>query len=442
MICGGQRDGASVNGNAAKRLKFAFSLWYDLICIPHTLSLTGDHVELTTLNAFMVHWIALVSPAGAANALWRRMTGYAPRSFSKTRWHSRTECALDTFKRQQYLPEFMSRLQKEGIGDAHTKAMVMIVKEELPQLILEMAALKDIGTKIVELTFLLEGDKLEILLAYNAVQAFLVYGESLADPARNGGLLPSTDAELVKLKAIKVGQTVQRDVQSKLRGGKEVHHGTITSVGDDEVRVDWTGSRPSTRSGDATETMTRNEVQALLDAYCDERRAELVNAFKPALVYLRERIEGNCIDIFSLEGTMLFCKLVRVFDPSWLATNLLCFDDEYVKNLCELAPFGPLYDRLRKEAAAYRAAVADCVIDSTDANTFTEGVLQWWRVNGPKIPAWAEGARICFAFRSNSAAAERIFSLLKSMFTPQQAGALMDTVEGSLMMRHNGRGKA
>eukprot|EP00966_Prymnesium_polylepis_P168923 3905412-Prymnesium_polylepis.1 len=34
-----------------------------------------------------------------------------------------------------------------------------------------------------------------------------------------------------------------------------------------------------------------------------------------------------------------------------------------------------------------------------------------------KFPAWAEAARIVFSFTSNSAAAERVFSLLKIFFT-------------------------
>ena len=99
-----------------------------------------------------------------------------------------------------------------------------------------------------------------------------------------------------------------------------------------------------------------------------------------------------------------------------------------------------LTSRLLAQAPAYRAAViAGCEINRSDINQFTEGVLAWWRVHGSKFSAWAEAARIAFAFKPSSTQTERIFSMLKAMFTPQQATALMDTVQGSLMMRHNWR---
>ena len=60
--------------------------------------------------------------------------------------------------------------------------------------------------------------------------------------------------------------------------------------------------------------------------------------------------------------------------------------------------------------------------------------------NSSKFPAWAEAARIVFAFSPNSAAAERIFSLLKVMFGDQQMTALVaDIIETALMLRYNKR---
>ena len=59
--------------------------------------------------------------------------------------------------------------------------------------------------------------------------------------------------------------------------------------------------------------------------------------------------------------------------------------------------------------------------------------------NSSKFPAWAEAARIVFAFSPNSAAAERIFSLLKVMFGDQQMTALADIIQTALMLRYNKR---
>ena len=56
----------------------------------------------------------------------------------------------------------------------------------------------------------------------------------------------------------------------------------------------------------------------------------------------------------------------------------------------------------------------------------SEGVLHWWKVHSSKFPAWAEAARIVFALTPNSAAAERVFSMLKTMFGDQATTALAE----------------
>eukprot|EP00966_Prymnesium_polylepis_P053146 1229983-Prymnesium_polylepis.1 len=74
---------------------------------------------------------------------------------------------------------------------------------------------------------------------------------------------------------------------------------------------------------------------------------------------------------------------------------------------------------LLRELPAYLAASQGVVIDHSEGkedHSFTNQVLHWWAVNGSKFPAWAKAAQIIFAFTPNSAAAERVFSLLKSMF--------------------------
>ncbi|EOD11037.1 hypothetical protein EMIHUDRAFT_470932 [Emiliania huxleyi CCMP1516] len=55
------------------------------------------------------------------------------------------------------------------------------------------------------------------------------------------------------------------------------------------------------------------------------------------------------------------------------------------------------------------------------------------------VRAWAEAAQIIFAFTPNSAAAERVFSMLKSMFGDQQMETLADIIQTALMLRINER---
>ena len=68
--------------------------------------------------------------------------------------------------------------------------------------------------------------------------------------------------------------------------------------------------------------------------------------------------------------------------------------------------------------------------------------IEWTRVtgkHGTTIPAWAKAARIAFAFSPNSAACERVFSLLAVMFGETQASALADYLEAALMLAYNDR---
>ena len=68
-----------------------------------------------------------------------------------------------------------------------------------------------------------------------------------------------------------------------------------------------------------------------------------------------------------------------------------------------------------RELPAYLTAVAGVAIDHSEGkedHSFTNEILLWWEVNGAKFPAWAEAAQIVFAFTPNSAAAERVFSVL------------------------------
>ena len=77
--------------------------------------------------------------------------------------------------------------------------------------------------------------------------------------------------------------------------------------------------------------------------------------------------------------------------------------------------------------------------EGKESHAFTEQVLHWWAVNGSKFPAWTEAAQIIFAFTPNSAAAERVFSLLKAMFGDQQMETLADIIQTALMLRINKR---
>ena len=91
------------------------------------------------------------------------------------------------------------------------------------------------------------------------------------------------------------------------------------------------------------------------------------------------------------------------------------------------------------ELSDYLAAAAGASFDHGDVQAFTEAMLLWWRNHKAELPAWSKAARIMFALTPNSAACERVFSLLKNMFSDEQRRCLGDMLQGSLMLRYNGR---
>ena len=76
-----------------------------------------------------------------------------------------------------------------------------------------------------------------------------------------------------------------------------------------------------------------------------------------------------------------------------------------------------------------------------DVEQFTKDVLvlSFWANHGKEFPTWAHAMQIVGSFTPNSAAAERVFSMLKLMFGDTQMSALADMIQAALMLRYNKR---
>ena len=119
-------------------------------------------------------------------------------------------------------------------------------------------------------------------------------------------------------------------------------------------------------------------------------------------------------------------------------------DANYVDALRTIDPLveHDLIDKMKAELPFYLSACssASLVVDHGDVKEFTTKVLKWWALaDKSKFPAWAVAARIVFSFTPNSAACERVFSLLKFMFGDQQWAALGDYIQAALMPKYNER---
>ena len=83
---------------------------------------------------------------------------------------------------------------------------------------------------------------------------------------------------------------------------------------------------------------------------------------------------------------------------------------------------------LKAELPDYIARAADTSADFP--------VLDWWKQNGSALPSWAGAAKKILLLQP-SAAAERVFSILKCSFGEQQDNSLQDYIESSLMLQYN-----
>ena len=133
----------------------------------------------------------------------------------------------------------------------------------------------------------------------------------------------------------------------------------------------------------------------------------------------------------STQGTLSAFKAARYFSPQKIndiQPNAAAIDS------LKAFPFlnsEAILDGLKGELSSYLAKVSD--IDSSI------DILQWWRQNESGLPCWAAAARKVLLVQPSSAASERVFSLLKASFNPQQQSSLQDYIEASLMLQYNER---
>jgi len=139
----------------------------------------------------------------------------------------------------------------------------------------------------------------------------------------------------------------------------------------------------------------------------------------------------------------LICELLQLFDPSFIEENDITA--AHVARLEVVVPLGArpvLMAELQRDLNLYVAASAGFTIDHGDVGDFTAGILTWWKNHATEVGAWSEGAKIAFAMATNSAGAERAFSMLKTLFGSNQHSALADFIRGSMMLHYNNSKRA
>ena len=142
------------------------------------------------------------------------------------------------------------------------------------------------------------------------------------------------------------------------------------------------------------------------------------NCTKPGLDYFKQQLQT------SLKDPMEAFKATRFFSTHKI--SLLCPSAADIDTLSSF-PFlksERLLSSLKSELPAY-IAKGDGVDSEIDC-------LKWWSECQTTLPNWAAAAKKVLVAQPSSAAAESVFSLLKSAFDCQQYSSLKDYIESSL----------
>ncbi|KAK3252667.1 hypothetical protein CYMTET_38048 [Cymbomonas tetramitiformis] len=244
---------------------------------------------------------------------------------------------------------------------------------------------------MLKTTYALEGDRLEILLAYCRVEALRSYGRQLQEYAESAGLLPTLDVILARLVTPAVGMAVQ-----KAFPGHGMFTGYITMV-DKEDPEHWIYHIKY--EDDDSETMDAEELLPLSRTAMHKWREYAVEELKAAYAYLENRLLGICDSSYDCSHTYLVFELAQLFDPSFVSENAAKIDSAWVKRLASVIPLaraqsGNLLKEMQAELSTYLSLTKGFTCEHENIDVFTTNVLSWWKNNGKSLPAWSCGARI------------------------------------------------
>ena len=144
---------------------------------------------------------------------------------------------------------------------------------------------------------------------------------------------------------------------------------------------------------------------------------------KPGLQYFLEKFLGE------LSGSVAAFKAARFFLPQKVVELK---PDAAAVDLLQAFPFlnkASVLGNLKSELPSYLAKAADTSADMDP--------LDWWRNHSADLPYWSAASADVLLVQPSSAAAERVFSLLKASFGPQQDTTLNDYIQTSLMLQYN-----
>jgi hypothetical protein len=293
---------------------------------------------------------------------------------SNVRWHSEFEQGEQIMLHYQQLAPFMAECEQKGIASETMKGMRAIVTADGQTLRLEVAASVDVFKPFVALTFLLEGDGVLVFLVTDKLAELDVHVATV----RAGQGMPNTRA-------------VARNII-------HTHRPQLLGVAQDQA--------------------------------VDQQVAEQLAKVEPSLSYYESRK-------LKLKTQFDIFEACRLFDPSRAGFLQLLQLNEVTRQL-DLIPFFTAQERQLLAAAwpAYVVYVGAHPPQVTSGEVMYE---DWWVTAGAAgHGVWYAAAQKVMILAPSSAAAERVFSMLKALIGDRQmASALEDYQQTSIMLHFN-----
>ena len=279
-------------------------------------------------------------------------------------------------------------LEQRDYGDATRKKMRIIYDTRLDALRLELAAMLDMRI-LVQTTYELEGDRLEVLLTFDRIESLRAIGRSIA--GRDDGILPNVDAVLRSLIELKKDVTVEKhfDGYGKVIGTLDKKEDINSSLYPGKVCAAWLVKyadghtehfeEEELRSGKEGPVPNGEDGKAVLVIRGLPERNQIFDALSAGFTYLENRITGNCDAPYSLVGMYELCRVARAFDPNFAAAHLTSAFVDSMSAITPLAAHGML-PGLKQALPLYLVAAATApVFNKASVSDYSTVVLKWHR---------------------------------------------------------------
>ena len=386
-----QKDRASANELSMSGLQDLYKASKNLHCLSHTLTHVGDNMPVLLAKRFTEDLCALCNSHGGNNKAathWRTIFKSCWQPPGNTRWWARLDLYQKMIDGFENLVSFCMTAKEDGDMERSARmkrlAEVMESNKERGMLRFQLAVVTIAGSRLYAATYDLEGDHCCSLVAYDTI----------------------------------------KDCEDWLTD----HYDHLTYPG---LRQEMNDCVSTLLNG--CETFEELTGEALFD----DLKVKAKSILKGAVDYFQRTIVVKLASDLELYKTCRYANPVAMRQTIGRPDTLLQF-----KRAAEELNFFTLsdVDKMGGEWYLYKRLVNEFEVVPSEIkfDIQMERCTKFWSLYHEILPNLANFTRYCMTMTPSSAAAERVFSMLKNSFTiGQMRQSLEDYSEGSVMMQYN-----